>query len=97
MAKNSLILSPPPAPCANIFLSGREISIPFSIVKYKKEFFCYFSRLGSIHAKKGNKETERVFKKIFQETARFAELVRRTKGKIAEKTVPYDIRTGKII
>jgi len=76
--------------------SGREISIPFSVVKYKKDFFCYFFRLGSLHIKKGKKETEEVYKKIFQEALRFIQLTKKTKGDVVKRTVPYDFRTGKI-
>ena len=75
---------------------GKEISTPFSIVKYKKDFFCSFFQLGSLHIKKGNKETEKVFKEIFQEAIRFIQFIKQTKGEIVKKMVPYDFRTGKI-
>ena len=76
--------------------SGREINLPFSIMKYKKDFFCCFFQLGNLHIKKGNKDIEGFYKKIFQETIRFTQLIKDTKGEIVKKTVPYDFRTGKI-
>lgn len=74
----------------------KQICIPFNVVKYKNEFFCYFFRLGSLHIKKGNKETEKIFKKIFQEAIGFVRVVKSAEEEIFERIVPYDFRTGKI-
>lgn len=76
--------------------TGKVISIPFNIVKYKKDFFCNFFQMGNLEVRKGNKEAEKIYKKIFQEAIRFTHLIRQTQGEIVEKTLPYDFRTGKI-
>lgn len=76
--------------------SGKEISIPFSVVKYKRDFFCHFFKLGDLHIKRGEKQIEKAYKKIFQEAIRFTQLTRQTKGEIIKRTVPYDFRTGRI-
>ena len=76
--------------------SGYLITIPFSILEYKKEFFIGFHQLGSLHIKKGKEKTEKEYKIIFKETLRFIPSIKRTKNEILKKTIPYDIRTGKI-
>ena len=45
--------------------SGKEISIPFTIVEYEKDFFCHFPRLDTLRIKRGNRKPEEIFKKIF--------------------------------
>jgi len=76
--------------------SGCSITIPFSIMEYKKEFFVGFHQLGNLHIKKGKKKIEKEYKTIFKETLRFIPLIKKTKNEILKKTIPYDIRTGKI-
>lgn len=76
--------------------SGRVISIPFKVMRYKRDFYCYFRHWGTLHVKRGDQNTEEFFRKIFQEAIRFSGLVKKSKGGIVEKTVPYDFRTGKI-
>ncbi len=76
--------------------SGKEIALPFKIIKYKRDYFCYFFRLGSLRISKGKKDTEEIYKKIFQEALRFTRLIERKGAEILKKIVPYDLRTGKI-
>lgn len=76
--------------------SRREISVPFNVVKYRRDFFCCFFRLGHLRVKKGNKRQEKIYKKIFQEAMRFLGPIKRTNGEIVKRAVPYDLRTGKI-
>ncbi len=76
--------------------SGYLITIPFAIVEYKKEFFIGFSQLGNLHIKKGKRKIEKEYKTIFKETLRFTPLIKKTKNEILKKTIPYDLRTGKI-
>lgn len=74
----------------------KEISAPFKIIKYKRDYFCYFFRLGNLRISRGNEKVEKIYKKIFQETLGFAQLIKKTYGEIVKKTVPYDLRTGRI-
>lgn len=76
--------------------SGRLITIPFGIVEYNKDFFISFHQLGNLHITKGKEKVEKEYKTIFKETLRFIPLIKKTENKILEKTVPYDIRAGKI-
>ncbi len=75
---------------------GYLITLPFTIVEYKKEFFISFHQLGNLRIKKGKKKIEKEYKTIFKETLRFASLIKKTKNEILKKTIPYNIRTGKI-
>ncbi|OQX79318.1 MAG: hypothetical protein B6D56_07300 [Candidatus Omnitrophica bacterium 4484_70.1] len=76
--------------------SGKKIALPFKIIKYKRDYFCYFFRLGSLRISKGEKDTEEIYKKIFQDALRFARLIEKKGAEILEKIVPYDLRTGRI-
>ena len=75
---------------------GKIISIPFGMIKYKRDFFCYFFHLGSLHIKRGNKIPEKIFRMTFQETIKFLRIIKSTNGDIIRRTVPFDFRTGKI-
>lgn len=75
---------------------GRKISLPFKIIKYKRDYFCYFFNLGSLRISRGSKRIEKIYKKVFREALRFAQLIKKTSGEIVKKTVPYDLRTGRI-
>ncbi|MCK4244294.1 MAG: hypothetical protein KAX20_01570 [Candidatus Omnitrophica bacterium] len=75
---------------------GKLISIPFGMIKYKRDFFCYFFHLGSLHIKRGNKIPEKIFRMTFQETIKFLRIIKKTNGDIVKRTVPFDFRTGKI-
>ncbi len=75
---------------------GKIISIPFSIIKYNRDFFCYFFHLGSLHIKRRNETAEKIFKMIFQETIKFLRIIKKTNGDVVKRTVPFDFRTGKI-
>ncbi len=75
---------------------GYLISLPFWIVEYNKEFFIGFQGLGNLHITKGTERIEKEYKAIFRETSRFVPIIKKTRNKILEKTIPYDIRTGKI-
>lgn len=75
---------------------GRLISHPFAVVEYNKEFFIYFHLLGNVHIKKGGEKVEKEYLTVFKETLRFVSLIKKTKNRVLEKAVPYDIRTGKI-
>lgn len=74
---------------------GRVIALPFGIHEYNKEFFVHFHLLGNLHIKRGEKESEEFYKNIFSEALRFIPVFK-ADGKILEKLIPYDIRTGKI-
>ncbi len=76
--------------------SGYFISLPFWIVEYNKEFFIGFQGLGNLHIKKGRERIEKEYKTVFKEALKIISLIKKTKNKILEKTIPYDIRTGKI-
>ena len=76
--------------------SGRRVSIPFSVMKYKDEFYISFRFTGNLKISRGNDEIEKEYKEIFEDALRFSSLIRDTNGEIAVKTVPYDYRTGKI-
>ncbi len=76
--------------------SGREISIPFTIVLYRDNFFCVFFRLGTLEIRKGDRKTQDIYSGIFREALRFQRMIERTAGAIVKKTVPYDFRTGRI-
>ncbi len=77
--------------------SGKMISLPFGIVEYKKEFFIGFQGLGHLQVKRGRAKVEEEYQTLFKEALRFVPLIKKTKPKILEKTVPHDIRTGKIL
>ncbi len=77
--------------------SGKMISLPFGIVEYKKEFFIGFQGLGNLQVKRGRIKVEEEYPTIFKEALRFVLLIKKTKNKILEETVPYDIRTGRIL
>ncbi|MEE8179895.1 MAG: hypothetical protein V3T89_02130 [bacterium] len=76
--------------------SGKLIAVPFTVIEYKREFFIYFHILGNLHLKKGNEKVEKIYEEIFKEALRFVKVIKETKNRILLKTVPYDIRTGKI-
>jgi len=76
--------------------SGYLITIPLTIIEYKKEFFVGLHHLGNLHIKKGKEKIEKEYKTIFKETLRFISLIKKTKNEILKKTIPYDLRTGKI-
>ena len=73
----------------------KTIVIPIWIMEYNKEFFVIIQSFGSLHIKKGDKETEKFFSKIVEETLRFTPIIKKDE-KILQKLIPYDIRTGKI-
>lgn len=77
--------------------NGHLISLPFGIVKYPRRFFACFHQLGNLQIKIGREKIEKEYKTIFEETLRFIPLIKKTKNKILKKTIPYDIRTGKIL
>lgn len=76
--------------------SGKLIAVPFTVVEYKKEFFIYFHHLGDLRLNKGNEKVEKIYEEIFREAMRFVRVIKETENGILLKTVPYDIRTGKI-
>jgi len=67
---------------------GKEISIPFKVIKYKRDYSCYFFRLGSLKISKGDKKIEKIYKKMFQEVLRFIHLIKMTQGEIVKKQFP---------
>ncbi len=74
---------------------GKLIALPFGILEYKKEFFVHFHLLGRLQIKSGRKKEEEFYKHIFSEALRFMPAIK-ADGKVLEKLVPYDFRTGKI-
>jgi hypothetical protein len=87
---------------------GRKtISIPIWIMRYNEEFFVTVQSFGNFHIKKETekketekketekKETEKFYKHVFAETLRFIPIIKKDES-IIQKTVPYDIRTGRI-
>ncbi len=76
--------------------SGKTISIPFGILRYGGKFYLYFGRLGQLSIGMGKERTENIYKKILNESIKFSKVIKKTKSKIVEITVPYDLRTGKI-
>jgi hypothetical protein len=76
--------------------SGHLISIPFSVLEYRRDFFVFFQQLGHLHIKRGKEKGVKEFKNIFREALRFVPLIKKTGGEILKKTLPYDIRSGKI-
>lgn len=75
--------------------AGKLISLPFWVIEYNKEFFLGFQGLGRLHIKKGKNKIENEYKEIFKETLRFIPFIKK-ETRILDKTIPYDIRTGKI-
>lgn len=75
---------------------GKEICVPFNIVKYKKDYYCNFFKIGMLEVKKGDKPVDKIYKDIFREAIRFTRLIKQTRGEVARKVLPYDFRTGKI-
>lgn len=76
---------------------GKEVSLPFGIVEYKKDFFCSFPQWGVLHIKQGNKNAESFFEELLQETMRFSGLIAQIEESTLAKTVPYDFRTGRLL
>jgi len=80
----------------SVMRSRHLITVPFSILEYQKDFFVWFQQLGNLCVKHGGERAENEHGQIFRETMRFIPLIKATDGKIFEKTIPYDIRTGKV-
>jgi hypothetical protein len=76
---------------------GKLISIPLDIVEYNNTYYCFFKRIGTLGVKPGNEKYDRFFSLIFREALRYFQIIKRTGGGIVQRTVPYDIRTGKIL
>lgn len=76
--------------------SGRRISIPLWIMKYKQDFYANFRFLGMLKISKGKEEVREEYKTIFEEAIRFSSVIKATKGEIVKKTAPYDFRIGKV-
>ena len=76
--------------------SGYLITIPFSVIEYKKDFFVGLHHMNTLRIKKGKEKIDKMYKTIFEETLRFIPLIKKTKNGILKKTIPYDIRIGKI-
>jgi len=76
--------------------SGKVVALPFKIIKYKRDYFCYFFSLGSLRISEGKEVAEKIYKKIFQEALRFARLIERKDAEFLKKVVSYDLRTGRI-
>ncbi len=74
---------------------GKVIALPFDILEYKKEFFVHFHLFGRLQIKSGRKKEEEFYKRIFSEALEFIPVIK-ADGKVLEKFVPYDFRTGKI-
>ncbi len=75
---------------------GRLICLPFGIVQYNQEFFIGFQGLGNIQVCKGKSKIEKEYGSLFHESIRFIPVLKKDAPAILERTVPYDIRTGKI-
>lgn len=75
--------------------SGRVISVPFRIMKYKHDFYVHFRFMGGLKISRGEEKIEKEYG-VFEEVMRFIPIVKSTKGKIIKETVPYDFRLGKI-
>ncbi len=75
--------------------SGKFIAIPFGIVEYNG-FHAFFHLLGGISILPGKEKTEKWYLDAFREALRFTPIIKKTKGKVIAKTLPYDFRTGKI-
>lgn len=78
------------------------IAVPMWIMEYKEEFFVIVQSFGSIHIKKGDKETEnfyrntkKFYRNIISEALRFVPILKKDET-VLKKMIPYDIRTGKI-
>ncbi len=75
---------------------GKTIAIPFGIMKYGGQFYLYFHRLSSLRIGRGKEKPESIYRKVLNESIKFARVVKKTKGEIVKRTVPFDLRTGKI-
>ena len=74
------------------------IVIPLWIMEYHNEFFVTIQSFGRFYVKKSdkdNKEIEKFYGKIIEETLRFSPIIKKDEM-ILQKLIPYDIRTGKI-
>lgn len=81
--------------CLPVKRRAKVITLLFDILEYKKEFFVHFRLLGSMHIKKGSRKEEEFYERIFSEALRFIPVIKADRN-VLEKSVPYDLRTGKI-
>ena len=75
--------------------SGKIIVVPVHICKYKKLFGVRIHPLGSLNVNPGKETADNFYEEIFIEMLRFIPVIIRD-ATVIEKTLPYDIRTGKI-
>ncbi len=76
---------------------GELITMPLGITKYKSIFFINYHLFGGFEVQKGNEHVDDILFEMLNEILRFIPVVK-THGKpFLEKTVPYDIRRGKIL
>lgn len=73
----------------------KTIAIPVWIMEYNKEFFVIVQSFGSFRIKRGDKETEKLYRNIISEALRFVPILKKDET-VLKKMIPYDIRTGKI-
>ena len=75
---------------------GKLISLHFWIMEYERKFYIFLGREDRFDVKKGKNKIEGIYKTILLEALRFWKKYKKNKILI-EKTLPYDVRTGKII
>ncbi|OGJ20651.1 hypothetical protein A3K73_05755 [Candidatus Pacearchaeota archaeon RBG_13_36_9] len=74
--------------------SGKIISIPLSILKYRGNFYANFLFLGNLKISRGKQAIEKEYLEMFRDTERFMAFY--AQEDFIKKTIPYDFRTGKI-
>lgn len=75
---------------------GKFITVPFGIYSYKSIYSCIPHLSGVLELQKGNDYVDEIIFEIFNEVLRFIPVIKKHGRPFIEKTVPYDIRVGKI-
>lgn len=76
--------------------SGRIIIHPLSILLYQGKYFVSFHHLRCLCIGPGKEVFEKEYIQMFKDILRFIPVIRRTGGRVLSRTVPRDVRTGKV-
>ena len=76
--------------------SGKLITVPFRISMYQSNFFMYFHHFNGFEVHKGSNYVDDFLFEMFDDVLKFIPLFKKHGRPFIEKTVPYDIRVGKI-
>jgi len=76
--------------------NGKIIALPFFLMLYKRKYFAVFRIFGELRIGKGKDKIDSSYEDAFKEALDFAKIVKKEGITFLSKTVPYDIREGRI-